>query len=146
MTPDLTTVRTIETFLHTEMITLAANQLSIGLPHTGSVIRMNHRTDVELGEFLETVAKHLLQRRIGVGDISLQITDSDPDRRFGEHRAELRLARREGLLGLPTRAQPRSIDRILFIEAALAQRTGVAGGHAGGQLRNPAGDIGAVRD
>src|SRR3989440_8985318 len=146
MAPDLTTIGTVETFLHTEVVTFTANQLLIGLPHAGSVVRMNHRADVELGEFLETVAEHLLQRRIRIGDVALQISDPDPDRRFGEHRAELRLTRRESLFSLPARAQPGSIDRILFIEAALAQRTGVAGGHAGGQLRNPACDIGAVRN
>src|SRR6185437_1283648 len=120
MTPDLTTVGTLETLLHTEMITLTANQLRIGLPYAGSVVRVHHRADVELGELLEGVAEHLQQRRIGIGDVAFQITDPDPDRRFGEHRAELRLARRESLLSLPPRAQPGSIDCILFIEATFA--------------------------
>ncbi|HYZ38842.1 MAG TPA: hypothetical protein VE673_19380 [Pseudonocardiaceae bacterium] len=86
-----------------------------------------------------------MQRWIRVGDIALQITDPDSDCRFGEHRAKLRLARREGLFGLPSRAQPCSVDRILFVKAALAQRVGVAGGHAGGQLRDPFGNVSTIR-
>ncbi len=135
--PDHLAVVPVVRLVELEVVPLAGDQLAVGVPDAGGVLRVDQVVHPPAGQVLRPRAEQLQQRRVDLQDPALQVADPDADRGALEQCPEPRL----GGVQRPLRALPggvrRQPDALLLAQRLLAQRHRPAGREGPGQGRAP---------